>query len=95
MPAWSTAVRDLRNLQWLPQWKRQRPGVKTWKNYLDLTASGATIVSAARQLKANNQTNNGPVAQSWTGSLAFACSPPCGPATPVSALPPRLRRGRG
>jgi hypothetical protein len=65
-----------------------------WKKSLGLTASRA-IVSPARQIKAINQTNDGPVAQSWTGSSAFASPPPCGPATPVSALPPRLRRGRG
>jgi hypothetical protein len=48
----------------------------------------------ARQIKASDQINDGSETQSWTGSSAFASSPPCGPATPVSALPPRLRRGR-
>ncbi len=65
-----------------------------WKNSLDLTATGATLVSPARQIKASNQTHKGPAAQSWTESLAFASSPPCGSATAVSALPPRLRLDR-
>lgn len=64
-----------------------------WKNSLGSTASGA-IVSPARQIEASDQINDGSETQSWTGSSAFASSPPCGPATPVSALPPRLRRGR-
>jgi len=58
---------------------------RIWRNYH----------LSRKQIKARNPVSGMPAAQSWTGSLAFATSPPCGPVAPVSALPLRLRLGRG
>jgi hypothetical protein len=110
MPCWSAAARDSRDMRWLPQRGQRRDSAGVEGNHGERPTRRSANNSArmekllrfdrirgnspARQIKASNQINNGSVAQSWTGSSAFASSPPCGPATPVSALPPRLRRGR-
>ena len=68
---------------------------KNVKNHLNETAPRANIIRPPTQIKAVNRLRRQFAAQSCTGSLADRSAPPCGSSSPISALPRRLRRGRG